>query len=304
MYNILILAANGMAGHVISSKLEQNKNFNILKTSRDERLNTRQNIVNLDLKNFDKLNQLIERFKPSYVINCAGILVKASSEDPCEAILINSYLPNYLDKLSKLNNFKLIHISTDCVFSGKKGQYIESDNTDAQDSYGRTKALGEINNTHNLTIRTSIIGPELKNNGTGLLHWFLNQSGTIKGFTNAIWSGVTTLELAKFINSIIKNELGKPDQSKKSISGLFHLTNNKKINKYQLLDVFKNIFKTEHITIHPDDVYHVDKSLVNTRTEINTYLDYNIPDYDIMLHELYQYMTYHKALYKQYKIFE
>lgn len=303
---VLILAANGMAGHVISKILEKNNNLTLLKTIRDQNsFSNQQNIVNLDLKDQEQLKQLIKEFNPDYVINCAGILVQDSTDNPLDAIYVNSYLPNLLNQLSEINNFKLIHISTDCVYSGKKGEYTEQDIPDATNVYGRTKALGEINNNKHLTIRTSIIGPELKPNGTGLMHWFFNQSGEINGFTKAIWSGVTTLELAKFIDNFIKYDLAnKNNVDSLNISGIYHLTNNQSINKYDLLNLIKNNFNFNHINIKPTDSYSANKSFINTRINISQALSYTVPSYQNMITELRDFMQINKNLYKQYKLFE
>lgn len=296
MHKVLILAATGMAGHVIAKTLAENKNLKIITTARTS---SNQKHLCVNLNDQHALINLIDKLQPNTVINCAGILVQQSKDNPSEAVFINSYLPQLLNKLSypHTKNFKLIHISTDCVFNGQKGQYKETDETDAKDYYGKTKALGEINNSNNLTIRTSIIGPELKNNGTGLLHWFLNQSDDIKGFTKAIWSGVTTLELANFINLVITQSLNKFD----NINGLYHLTNNLSINKYDLLMLFKQIFHAVNINILADSNYICDKSLLNTRGNLG--LDYTVPNYNTMLQNLYRFMLAHKDLYSHYKLF-
>lgn len=285
MHKILVVAAKGMAGHVITKQLQQDPNLQVLGITRED----------YDLKDHSKLCSTIAEFKPDTVINCAGILVQKSKDNLSEAIYINSYLPNALDQLSKTLCFKLIHISTDCVFNGKKGRYTEQDTPDATDNYGRTKALGEIINSQNLTIRTSIIGPEIKSNGTGLLHWFLNQSGQINGFNHALWSGVTTIELAKFIRHVITNSEAA------SITGLYHLTNNTTINKYDLLNLFKNTFNTKHIDIKADDKYSVDKSFINTRNDICT--SYKVPSYYQMVKDMYEFMLANKELYTHYKVF-
>lgn len=309
---ILILAASGMAGHVIKNIFEQDNNLEVLNTVRSNNITNynafskNSKTINLDLYNKDSLSKTIIEYAPDYIINCAGILIKDSDNHPDDAIYINSYLPNFLDKLSDTNNFRLIHISTDCVFSGTKGQYTELDTPDASNIYGRSKALGEINNHKHLTIRTSIIGPELKSNGTGLLHWFLNQSGDINGFTKAIWSGVTTLELAKFINTLIKSEIdntnsNQSDKNSNIINGIIHLTNNTNINKFDLLCLFKKIFNINNIHIHPVDSYVSDKSFIHTR-ELN--LQYKTPDYSTMLHELYNHISVNKDLYNQYQLFK
>lgn len=295
---ILILAANGMAGHVISKVLENNANLNVFKTLRGNCFNSQQNIVNLELKDQEGLKELIANFQPDYIVNCAGILVRSSDNDPAEAIYINSYLPNFLNKLSDKYNFKLIHISTDCVFSGNNGHYTEQDIPDATNIYGRTKTLGEINNNKHLTIRSSIIGPELKPTGAGLMHWLFHQSGDINGFTKAIWSGVTTLELAKFIEKYIISGLSD------KIYGIYHLTNNQSISKYDLLSLIQEVFNLSSIKINPTENYTANKSFINTRNEINKLLAYSTPSYRQMLVELREFMFVNKSLYKQYKLFD
>jgi dTDP-4-dehydrorhamnose reductase len=199
-------------------------------------------------------------------------------------------LPHQLKKISKNIGAKLIHISTDCIFSGNKGGYIETDAKDAKDGkgvYSQTKKLGEIEDDANLTLRTSIIGPELKNNGEGLFHWFMNQQGEISGYTKAIWSGVTTLELAKAVKWSIDN----------NITGLYHVTNNSSISKYDLLQLFQKYTK-KNINIKPFDGKKVDKSFIDTRLLI----DYQIPSYDQMISNMVRLITDKRILYSKYKI--
>jgi dTDP-4-dehydrorhamnose reductase len=192
-------------------------------------------------------------------------------------------LPHYLDKLSAEYQFKFIHISTDCVFSGQKGDYDEEDFTDATSFYGRTKSLGEIKNDRNLTFRTSIVGPDIKENGIGLFNWFMKQDGQVKGFNNVIWTGVTTLELAKSIEKSFDLE----------ITGLYHLVNNQKINKYDLLMLFKKYMNKE-IEISKDDSYISDKSIINTRTDF----DFKIPSYEKMIEEMSIWINKNKEKYR------
>lgn len=298
--NIIILGANGMAGHVISKFLFDTNNYNILNIvkkninniSNDLLNNKTNNILELNLQDQTKLESIIKDFKPNYIINAAGSLIKESETTPHTAIYANSFLPKYLDYLSGIYNFKLIHLSTNCVFSGKKNaSYTEEDSPDADYLYGKSKALGEINNNKNLTIRTSFIGPELKPSGEGLLHWFLNQSGNIDGFSRAIWAGVTTLELAKFINLLIINNY--------NLTGIYHLSNNEPINKYSLLSLIKNIFNIHHININKKSEYYSDKSFITSRQDIN-YLKIN--SYETMLLELREFMKTNKNLYPHYML--
>ena len=162
-----------MLGHVLLDKLISCNVFEIYDITRKKR--NRINNIECNVTNFDSLFEIIEEIKPDYIINCIGVLIKGSMEDPSNAILINAVLPHKLAQFSKAVNAKFIHISTDCVFDGSKGNYIETDNKTTQDTYGLSKSLGEISDAKNLTLRTSIIGPELKNNGEGLFSWFINQ---------------------------------------------------------------------------------------------------------------------------------
>ena len=193
-----------------------------------------------------------------------------------------------LERVSDGIGSKLIHISTDCVFSGnKKSPYVENDIKDGSGLYAITKSLGELIGKNSVTIRTSIIGPELKSNGEGLFNWFMHQSGSINGFTKMIWSGVTTLELSKAIKWTIEHE----------IKGIYHITNNQTINKNDLLCLFKH-YTNKTIDIIPVKGNAADKSFIDTRKLIN----YKIPSYDEMVREMVADITQSKSLYKCYKL--
>jgi dTDP-4-dehydrorhamnose reductase len=279
---ILLLGATGMAGHVIYYYLDSTNKYNITNVVFRNRLT--DNSIVLDITDKNAVENLVRDQKPNIIINCIGILIKDSLIHPDNAIYINSYFPHLLKKLSGEVDAKLIHISTDCVFSGKKGDYGESDFKDAADVYGRSKALGEIVNEQDITIRTSIIGPELKKEGEGLFHWFMTQRGEINGYTEAFWSGVTTLELAKSIDYIIGE----------GISGLVHLTNGEKISKYELLKLFKEIYRKEgDISIRSCEGKQVDKSLQKSRQ-----LKYTVPSYRQMLTEQKEWMQINKNFYE------
>ncbi len=287
---VLILGSAGMAGHIIKEHLSFfHNNYEVFDVARSDYY-IKPSFI-LDATDFSNLKQLIVNLKPDCVINCIGILNKTAEENADQAILINSYLPHFLEKETKNTSIKIIHISTDCVFSGLKGGYIESDFKDGTGIYAQSKALGELNNIKDLTIRTSIIGPELNPSGIGLLHWFLNQNNDINGYTNAFWSGVTTIELAKFINVVLTNNM--------NLSGLFHLTNNKKIDKYSLLVIFQKIFMKYNFKIIPNSKYKIDKSLINTCKNFT----YNIPSYEDMIIEMRDFIFTHKLFY-DYNIFE
>ena len=281
MKKILVIGSKGMAGHMVRQLLIETKAFEVIDISRDNQ--SFKSTYSFDLTDLEQLSNILYIEKPDVVINCVGILNQAAEANPEKSIFINSLIPHFLSARCK----RLIHISTDCVFSGSKGNYLENDTKDGYGLYSESKSLGEVTYGPHLTVRTSIIGPELKSNGIGLLHWFLNQKGEIKGYSNAVWSGVTTLQLARFI----KDLMDKPE-----ITGLLHYTNNIKISKLNLLKLISVIFG-KSIEIVPYEDYQVDKSLLNSRSDI----DLNIPDYERMLKELCVFMNNHyKILYRNY----
>lgn len=277
---ILLFGATGMAGHIAYYYLRSTNRYEI----KDVVFRTplTENSIIVDVNNRQAVIDVIENEHPDIIINCVGVLVKGSKEHPENAIYVNAYFPNLLKLLSDKIGAKLVHISTDCVFSGKKGHYTESDFRDADDVYGRSKALGEIVNDKDLTLRTSIIGPELKKNGEGLFHWFMKQTGTVSGYTTAIWGGVTTLELAKVMDYAIQHNL----------KGLIHVSNGVSISKCELLQLFQSIWHKNDVTILPVDKNGIDKSIARS-----TRMDYVVPSYKLMLEELKNWMDVHSALY-------
>ena len=282
MKKVLLFGATGMAGHVVYYYLQSTGKYDISNVVYRTPL-TEDSII-VDVTNRDAVADVVHRVHPEIIINCVGILIKGSREHPDNAILIKAYFPHLLKRLSDEVGAKLIHISTDCVFSGKKGNYTEDDFRDADDVYGRSKALGEIINDKDLTIRTSIIGPELKENGEGLFHWFMHLCGEINGFRTAIWGGVTTLELAKAIDFSLDN----------GIVGLIHLSNGVGISKFDLLNLFKEIWGKDTV-IKPYDGNEVDKSI-----EKSLRLDYEVPSYRQMLVEQFEMMKSYSNLYSAY----
>lgn len=281
---VLIFGATGMAGHIAYYYLQDTGRYEVVNAVYRTKL-TEDSIV-VDVTDKDAVTSLVRETRPDLIINCIGVLIKGSKDHPDNAVFINAYFPHLLKKLADEVGAKLIHISTDCVFSGKKGNYNESDFRDADDIYGRSKALGEIQNDKDLTIRTSIIGPELKTNGEGLFHWFMHQTGKVNGFKTAIWGGVTTLELAKAIDAAIVQQK----------TGLIQLSNGKGITKYDLLNLFKNIWHRDDIEILPFDGNGVDKSIAKSEKFF-----YEVPGYEEMLLEQYEWMRNHSNLYSQYQ---
>lgn len=280
---ILIIGSKGMAGHVLYHYFKALPDFEVVDISRSNDFFT--STYTIDVNDTVALSNIFEQEKPFAVINGVGILNKDAEDHPDKAIFFNSYLPHFLAKEGAKNNFKLIHISTDCVFNGEKGDYIESDTKNGYGFYAQSKALGEVDYGQHLTIRTSIIGPELKNTGIGLYHWFMKQSGTITGYTKAFWGGVTTLELAKAVEAALRQ----------NITGLIHLTNGNKIAKFDLLNVFEAVFKTANKNIIPYEGKIVDKSLKSTRHDF----DYSVASYEEMVTDMHTMMQENEERYRE-----
>lgn len=285
---ILILGATGMAGHVIFTYLDGLNKYEIITACHSGSIGNISYL--LDIYDAEKLKKIISNEKPDVVINCIGILVTGSKNNPANAIYVNAYFPHLLSKILKeiCLSSKVIHISTDCVFSGQEGSYKDTDIKNALDVYGMTKNLGELINDRDLTLRTSIIGPELKANGEGLMHWVFSQKkvGQLNGFKKSIWGGITTLELAKVIDKAINAD----------ISGLYQISNNSKISKYDLVSLIVKEFNLP-IKVNAVDGVVSDKSILNS---IRNDFSYYVLSYSDMLKELHVFMNEHKNLYKQY----
>jgi len=201
------------------------------------------------------LTRLFDSVKPDFVVNCVGIVKQLpQSNDPLAVLPINSLLPHRLARLCEIVGARLVHLSSDCVFSGKKGSYLESGVPDATDLYGRSKLLGEVDYPHAITLRTSLIGHELQG-ARGLVNWFLTQEGSVRGFTKAIFSGLPTVEIARVIEEHV---LPHPE-----LHGVYHLSADP-ISKYDLLSTVKDVYGKQ-IEIIPDDSLAIDRSLDSTR---------------------------------------
>ena len=278
-YKILICGSSGMAGHIIYDHLKSINQYDILHTARTSNDFT---TIPIDIEydmDLNKLEEIIIDCKPNFIINCIGLLINLCDKMPDKAIYINSYFPHWLEQITKNTESKVIHLSTDCVNSGNKGNYNENDIPDGIGFYARSKALGEIINDKDLTIRMSIIGKELKDNGSGLFEWFMKQKGEICGYSYNMWNGLTTLLLAQNIGKIIKEN--------PKLSGLYHLAPNYKISKFNLLQLIKQIWNETDITIKSKRVPN-DKTLVNNRKK--DFKPYMLPNYESMLLEYYNYL--------------
>lgn len=233
--------------------------------------------------NIEGIKDILDEIKPDAVVNCIGVLNQVAEDNHTLAVKLNSLLPHYLDMLSSEYNFKFVHVSTDCVYEGTKGKYSELDLPDATSFYGRSKALGEVKNDRNVTLRTSIVGPDNNPKGVGLFEWFIKQNDTCGGYTKVIWTGVTTIELAKAILVAIE----------KNVTGLNHVVNNDFISKHDLLVLFKNAFDKK-IEITENDSVVSEKTLVKT----NDSYDFQVPSYEQMINEMKDWVLDHKDLYQ------
>lgn len=259
---ILVLGASGMLGNAVVRYFATRTSHDIVGIVRSARsaqllpAEVREHIVEGgDVDDFDGLVRMFDRHRPTIVINCVGLVKQLEeAKNPLAAIPINSALPHRLARLCSLTGARLIHLSTDCVFSGDKGMYVEDDLPDARDVYGRTKLLGEVDYPHALTLRTSIIGHELGGQHS-LICWFLAQAGRVQGFSRAVFSGLPTVEIARVIDAHV---LSRPD-----LHGVYHLSA-EPIDKFSLLTLVADIYgKSIQIDENPSLV--IDRSLDSTR---------------------------------------
>jgi len=234
----------------------------------------------VDAKQTDALLPVMAEFRPEAVLNAVGVIKQRSeSKAIISSLEINSLLPHRLALLCRTIGARLIHFSTDCVFSGQKGNYRETDQSDAEDIYGRTKLLGEVSAPHCLTLRTSMIGPELSRK-TGLLEWFLAQRGqTVKGFTKAIFSGFSTSELARIVELVLTDV--------PTIHGLYHVAA-QPISKYDLLTLVRDRLRVP-VTIERDVTFECDRSLDASRFNQDT--GYSPPAWEAMIDDMVHQMT-------------
>lgn len=270
MRRVVVLGSMGMAGHMILRYLSGLAGYEVVGLARtqDARFVDRQ----VDVENLGQLADVLKAVQPAIVVNCVGVLNAAADDDPGRAIFLNSYLPHWLAQKGDELGFRLIHLGTDCVFSGTSGRYTEASEPDGTTLYARTKALGEVWSPHHLTFRTSIVGPELKQNGRGLLEWFLRQTGSVPGYASVLWTGVTTLELAKVVHAAIKENL----------SGLYHLVPDRPISKEDLLREIARAFDLRGVQVVPQGSPRCQRTLVCTRTDFS----FHVRDYGTMLDEL------------------
>jgi dTDP-4-dehydrorhamnose reductase len=255
---VLVLGASGMLGHTMIRVLVQEAQHEVFASARSASVReyfpddlAPRIFANVDVSDPEALNTLFERVSPQVVINCVGVVKQLmEADDPLVAIPINSLLPHRLVRLCERTNARLIHVSTDCVFSGRKGGYVETDEPDAQDLYGRSKLLGEVDGPNAITLRTSMIGHE-KRTAHGLIEWFLAQGGHVKGYARAIFSGLPTCELARIIHDHVI--------PRRDMRGVYHVAASP-ITKLELLQLVNNEYR-KNLSIEPDMRLQIDRSL-------------------------------------------
>lgn len=280
-----VIGCNGMAGHIIALYLKE-QGYDVIGFARTISKNV-ETIIG-DAFNTELIKMSIDKHSFDTVINCIGMLNQFAEYDKASAAFLNGYLPHFLVKTTEGTNTQVIHMSTDCVFSGHSGPYTENSFPDGITFYDRSKALGEINDNKNLTLRNSIVGPDIKVDGIGLLNWFMQQNGEVNGFTKAMWTGQTTLQLAKTMEIAAQQR----------ISGLINMVPTENISKYELLKLFNKHLRNSELIIKPVDGVVTDKTLIR----INDEFDYQIPDYDTMIREMAEWMRNHKELYPHYNL--
>jgi len=239
----------------------------------------------VDALNFDQVTRALASIQPDLVINCIGLIKQQGhlARDPLFSISLNAMLPHRISMLCRAAKIRMIHISTDCVFSGKRGCYTEADQSDAEDLYGRTKFLGEVYYPHCVTLRTSIIGRELKTH-LGLVEWFLRQSGSIQGFKRAIYTGFTTDEISRIIlNHVIPNP---------ELSGLYQVSS-EPISKFDLLGIARQVYQKD-IEILPNEEFFCDRSLDSSRFRAIT--GYRPPSWSEMIAEMAETTSFYERL--------
>lgn len=281
---VLVLGASGMLGNAVLRVFAQSAGFKVTGSVRSGQAlrllpgGLRDCVVSgVDVDNIDSLMQLFASVRPDVVVNCVGLVKQlAEADDPLSAIPVNALLPHRLARLCALAQARLIHMSTDCVFSGSKGGYTEGDTSDAQDLYGRSKYLGEVDYPHAITLRTSIIGHELAS-AHGLVGWFLAQQGSVKGYTAAIFSGLPTLELARVMRDFV---IPQP-----ALRGVYHVSADP-ISKYALLQLVAQAYG-KSTTITPDSRISIDRSLDAGRFRAAT--GYVAPDWPALVGAMQQF---------------
>lgn len=282
----MVLGATGMAGHMVALYLQE-RGHEVLGWSRRPAVFLEQHAEG-DAYDLDGLFSTMAGFKPDVVVNCIGLLLADSEAHHDQAVYLDAYFPHAVASMSELIGARVFHLSTDCVFKGNGGPYSESSVPDAMEFYGRAKALGELRDSRNLTLRQSIVGPDIDPAGVGLLNWFMTQSGSVDGWTSAVWTGLTTLELAKAVEAC----------ASEGATGLVNMVpDGTGVTKFELLSLFNRCFRGGEIVVRSVEGHGADKSLV--RTDL---LDAYRPEpYEQQMDELSTWIRSHIQLYQHYQ---
>ena len=281
---LLIIGCNGMVGHVVSMYLFEHGHD---VTGYDSEKSAFVKTIQGSFFDTQLLDGTIRNGVYDAAINCTAIINQFAEEDKVGAVFVNSFLPHFLEKITAGTKTVVVHRSTDCIFSGKRGGYGLDDIPDADSFYAKTKALGELINEKDITIRTSLVGPEQESEGIGLLNWFMSQLGEVKGYSNAIWTGLTTIEFAREIDYLLQHKA----------HGLFQCVPDKAISKYELLKLFSDAFPGDRRLIRIDNK-RVDKSLVQIVGDYGI----EVPVYETMMNEMAEWVHIHKELYPHYSV--
>jgi len=279
---LLVIDSDGMIGHVVTLYLKE-QGHDV--TGYSEMNSMISNCVQGELYDTESIGKVIREGAYDAVINCSAIINQWAENDKEKATWVNAYLPHFLAKITKDTGTVIVHRSTDCVFSGRRGKYEIGDIPDAESFYAKTKVLGEIVNGKDITIRTSLIGPERDLEGTSLFNWFMQQEGQVKGFANALWTGLTTLEYAKVIEQLLQQKA----------HGLFHCVPKEAISKYDLLCLFEKYFPKGRKILKIENE-RVDKSLVYNCGSF----DISIANYETMIKDMVHWIKTHKEIYTNY----
>jgi dTDP-4-dehydrorhamnose reductase len=280
---VLVIGGTGMVGHAVAKSLAV-AGMDVVGFARRETQIVPAIVC--DLEDRDATRRVLTDGSFDVVLNFSGILNTTADAHPARTVYLNSYAPHWLAGEVEELGSRFIHLSTDCVFSGKRGGYSESDLPDAADLYGRSKAMGEVVG-QGLTLRTSVIGPDPDPQGTGLFNWFMAQQGTVRGYSNVFWSGVTNVQLATAVQEIIESGLRH---------GLVQLSNGERISKFHLLRVLNEAFPRDGVVIEGVDQPVSDKSLTKS-TVVGAP---SVPNYQEMVEGMRRWVMEHRALYPHY----
>lgn len=284
----LVLGATGMVGHVIYLFLAE-QGHSVVGFCRRPAPSLGKTISG-DAFDFARVAQAINSEEPDVVVNCIGLLNRACDRHPDRAIYLNSYFPHKLESETQSTRTRIFHLSTDCVFAGNTGPYTEESFQDGRTMYDRSKALGELVNNKDLTLRQSVVGPDIDPKGIGLLNWFMAQTGAVEGYTTAIWTGLTTVELAKAVDQCARD----------GSTGLVNMVPEKSISKYHLLCLFNKRLRDCPIRIAPSEKLRLDKTLIRK----NMKPTFQPAPYEQQVDELREWMASHCNLYPSYKLKE